>query len=140
MVSAGTIFPATQLPQRRRARKLRAMSAGHSHVASATAFQLVARLEHYEQDMGQMLACPTDPELYGEVARHMDQMRLYAASLPEVSVAWVELLIRHFELTHCVWRMRQAGEGAAELQELRGQHQEAVQSLARKCRQLIPSA
>jgi hypothetical protein len=31
-------------------------------------------------------------------------MRMYSGALPGLSVAWVEVLIRHFELTHSLWR------------------------------------
>ncbi|QJW84222.1 hypothetical protein HK414_11375 [Ramlibacter terrae] len=31
---------------------------------------------------------------------------MYAGAFPSLSVAWVEVLIRHFELTHGQWRQQ----------------------------------
>jgi hypothetical protein len=116
------------------------MSASQGHAFSAIAFQLAAALEAYEQDVAALLAGSFDPEVYRRVSRHMDAMRMYAAALPSVSVAWVEVLIRHFELTHGLWRVEREGKGTVDLRELHAQLREAVQGLSRKCVQLMPAA
>lgn len=115
------------------------MSAPQFHAQSAIAFQLAARLEIYEADVRAMLLGPLDPELYRRVSGHVDEMRMYAASLPPVSVAWVEVMIRHFELTHGLWRL-QKDPAAADLQQLHRQLNDSVRRLARKCVQLMPAA
>lgn len=114
------------------------MSASQSRVPSATAFQLLARLEEYEQDIARLVASPFDTECYQHVSRHMDQLRLYAASLPEASVPWVEVLIRHFELTHALWRAQMRGE-AGELPCLHEAHRQAVRQLAARATRLLTS-
>lgn len=116
------------------------MSASQAPALSAIAFQLAATLDAYEQDVAALVRAPLDTEAYHRVSRHMDQMRMYAAALPLVSVAWVEVMIRHFELTHGIWRMHKDGADAADLRALHGQLREAVRGLARKCVQLMPSA
>lgn len=116
------------------------MSAGHTQLPSAIAFQFAARLEAYDQDVECMTACPSAPDVYHRVARHMDEMRLYAASLPELSVAWVELLIRHFELMHGLWQQQQGEVQREAARELRQQHRGALQRLSRQCLRLIPGA
>jgi hypothetical protein len=60
--------------------------------------------------------------------------------LPAVSVAWVEVMIRHFEVTHGIWRVQREGPAAVDLHRLHQQLQQAVQRLSRKCVQLMPSA
>jgi hypothetical protein len=115
------------------------MSAPQVH-ASAIAFQLAAALEAYEAEVSTMLARPMDPPAYQQVSRRMDEMRMYAATLPSVSVAWVELLIRHFELTHALWRSQRDGPNAPDLEPLREQVHAAVVQLSRKCAQLLPQA
>jgi hypothetical protein len=116
------------------------MSASDAHVLSAIAFQLAAAVDAYDQDIGELVESGFDPELYRRVSRHMDQMRMYAAALPVVSVSWVEVMIRHFELTHGLWRVQKNGTGAAELREVHQHLQEALQRLSRKCTQLMPAA
>ena len=115
------------------------MSASQAHALSAIAFQLAAALEAYEEDVAAMVHAPRDPEIYHRVTRKMDEMRLYAAALPQVSVAWVEVMIRHFELTHGMWRAQKEG-GPPDLGGLHANLQEAVLRLSRKCVQLMPSA
>jgi hypothetical protein len=116
------------------------MSAPQHQALSAIAFQLAAALDNYEQDVHALVAASFDPELYRRISRQMDDMRMYAAALPQVSVAWVEVMIRHFELTHAMWRNSRAGEPAVELQPLLAHLREAVARLSRKCAQLMPSA
>jgi hypothetical protein len=86
-----------------------------------------------------MLGAPRDAAQYRRVSGHIDNMRLYASALPDVSVAWVEVLIRHFELTHGLWRGQQA-PGGVDLRALQAQLLDAVRRLSRKCAQLMPSA
>jgi hypothetical protein len=49
-------------------------------------------------------------------------------------------MIRHFELTHGLWRVQQGGPEQPDLQALRQQLSEAVLRLSRKCVQLMPAA
>ena len=116
------------------------MSASDAHVLSAIAFQLAAAVDTYDEDISELVESGFDPELYRRVSRHMDQMRMYAAALPPISVPWVEVMIRHFELTHGVWRLQQHGAEAAELRAVHQQLQQALQRLSRVCAQLMPAA
>jgi hypothetical protein len=115
------------------------MSASQAQALSAIAFQLAAALQAYEEEVAVMVAAPLDAEQYQRVSKRMDEMRMYATALPSVSVAWVELMIRHFELTHGLWREQQ-DRGATNLRALQAQLTEAVFRLSRKCVQLMPSA
>lgn len=116
------------------------MSVSQGAALSAIAFQFAATLDAYEQDVAKMMAVPFDPERYRRVSAHMDAMRMYAAELPPLSVAWVEVMIRHFELTHGLWRAQKGGDASVDLRHLHAQLHEAVQRLARKCVQLMPGA
>jgi hypothetical protein len=116
------------------------MSASDAHALSAVAFQLAAALDAYEQDVAMLLRGPFDTEAYQRASRRMDQMRMYAAALPMLSVAWVEVMIRHFELTHGIWRLQKNAGEDTDLVQLHAQLREAVQRLARKCVLLMPAA
>lgn len=84
------------------------MSGSQASALSAIALQLVAAIERYEQDIGRLVAAPADMALYQRTGIHVDELRMYVGAFPSLSVAWVEVLIRHFELTHGIWRQRQA--------------------------------
>lgn len=117
------------------------MSASHVPALSAIAFQLAAALDAYEQDVAVLVRVGFDPDVYQRASRRMDEMRLYAASLPSVSVAWVEVMIRHFELLHGIWNgVQDPARNPAELQALHAELRGAVQRLSRKCVQLMPCA
>ena len=116
------------------------MSVSQAPALSAIAFQLAAALDAYEQDIAQLVRGPFDPDAYERARRDMDQMRMYAAALPSLSVAWVEVMIRHFELTHGIWRLQKDPEDGCDLQQLQLQLRSAVQRLARQCVQLMPAA
>jgi hypothetical protein len=116
------------------------MSASQAPALSAIAFQLAAALDAYEQDVAVMVRAGFDPDLYQRVSRRMDEMRLYAASLPSLSVPWVEVMIRHFELLHGIWNGVQDPEAdPAQVQALHRELRGAVQRLSRKCVQLMPA-
>lgn len=116
------------------------MSASDAPAFSAIAFQLAAALDAYEQDVACLTRGPFDTDAYQRATRRMDQMRMYAAALPQLSVAWVEVMIRHFELTHGIWRLQKDPAEKVDLLVLNCGLREAVQRLARKCMQLMPSA
>ncbi|MDB5751411.1 MAG: hypothetical protein JWP65_1832 [Ramlibacter sp.] len=114
------------------------MSASQGSALNAVAFQLAATLESYEEDVGRLMRSPLEPDLYRRVSRHVDLMRMYAASFPSLSVAWIEVLIRHFELTHGLWR-EQSGQPAeleARLLHLRA----AIARLRMLCLRVVASS
>jgi hypothetical protein len=115
------------------------MSRSQGQALSAIAFQLAAELERYQEEADALIRGPFDSDLYQRVSRHIDRMRMYAAALPSVSVAWVEVLIRHFELTHALWRLQHDGDASVELGGLRKSLFDALGRLSHKCSQLMPS-
>jgi hypothetical protein len=116
------------------------MSASQAHALGAIAYQFASALEAYEAEVEVMLANPAAPDAYLRVSRRMDEMRMYSAALRPVAAAWVELMIRHFELTHGMWRLQQDGAAEVDLIALRQQLSEAALRLSRKCGQLMPQA
>ena len=109
------------------------MSASQGSALTSIGFQLRAALEAYESDIQSIATNPPDPELYQAASRRIDELRMYAATFPGLSVAWVELLIRHFELMHGLWRLQQGRLTRAELEDFHVQLQAAVQRLRRQC-------
>lgn len=116
------------------------MSASQGLALSAIAFQLAATLEIYDEHVARLLRAPLDLELYRRASADVDQMRMYAASLPTLSVPWVEVLIRHFELTHGLWRAQRDASCAADLPHLHANLREAVRGLSAHCVRLMPAA
>jgi len=115
------------------------MSASHAPALDAIAFQLAAGLEKYEESVQRMVDNWLDMELYRTVSEEIEEIRMYSAALPQLSVAWVELLIAHAELVHCLWR----GEHAATLPDgrtlpqVREHHRACVATLRSRCLRLL---
>src|SRR5438552_3179987 len=86
------------------------MSARQVQAFDAIAFQLVAALERYEGSAAAMVAGWMDMQLYRTCGKEIEEIRRYAAALPQLSVAWVELLIAHAELVQTLWRNGQAAD------------------------------
>lgn len=115
------------------------MSATHAPALDAIAFQLAAALETYDHSVKRMVDGWLDMDRYRSVNEQVEQIRMYTAALPQLSVPWVELLIAHAELVHCLWR----GEYGTRLQDGRGlpqvreHHGECVAVLHGRCLRLI---
>lgn len=103
------------------------------------AFQLAAALDAYERDVAGLVRGPLDLDLYQRVSRQMDQMRLHAGALPPLSAAWVEVMIRHFELMHGLWRLQGGESPGSDLAPLHARLRAAVQRLSRECADLMPA-
>lgn len=107
------------------------MSACHAPVLDTVAFQLAAGLEEYEQSVQKMADTWLDMDLYRSVGDQIEQIRLYSAALPQLSVPWVELLIAHAEVVHCLWRGPQpaAMANGRTLRQARNHHSNCVAAL-----------
>jgi hypothetical protein len=118
------------------------MSASHAPALDAVAFQLAAGLEKYEQSVQRMADRWLDMECYRTVSDEIEQIRMYSGALPQLSAPWVELLIAHAELVHCLWR----GEHAATLPDgrtlpqVREHHSACVAALRSRCLRLLARA
>jgi hypothetical protein len=115
------------------------MSAFQSQALDAIAFQLVAALDQYDRDAGTMVDTWLDMDLYRRVSEEIEEIRMYSAALPQLSVHWVELLIAHAELVHSLWRLRfreiEADRGR--LAELRERHTDCVKALRGRCLRVL---
>lgn len=116
------------------------MSASQASALSAIAFQLAATLEAYEEDVAALVRFPLASDIYLRVSRHVDAMRMYSAALPSLSGAWVEVLIRHFELTHALLRAQKQGHPAVVAEQFHQQLREAVGRLRQLCVRAIAAA
>ncbi|MDB5913217.1 MAG: hypothetical protein JWP22_1892 [Ramlibacter sp.] len=84
--------------------------AGERKISSqATAHRALVVLDRYESDARRLTASMLDPVLYARAAQELEEIRSCCAGLPEVSVQWVELLIAHADLVHCLWRSTRPG-------------------------------
>ena len=108
------------------------MSAAQSDAYAAIASQLAAALDDYAVSVEHMVKQPFDVLAYGATSRQIDTLRLYAMTLPAVSVQWVEVLIRHFEVTHCAWQVQSGSQSKDRLGQVHAHHREAVDALRRR--------
>jgi hypothetical protein len=111
------------------------MSAPDQHTREAIALQLIEALELYEADVKLLCRNWLDMEHYQSVSQQVDELRLYAAALPRVSVQWVAVLISHAELIHSLWKARRSESGdAASVENLLTDHIAAIRLLSRAAR------
>lgn len=115
------------------------MSASHAPALDAIAFQLVAALEQYDEDVGRMVDTWLDMELYQRVSAQIEDIRHYSAALPQLGVHWVELLIAHAELVHSLWRLRfqEVDADREQLETVRARHAACVASLRSRCSRVV---
>ncbi|HEX7887969.1 MAG TPA: hypothetical protein VF522_01310 [Ramlibacter sp.] len=115
------------------------MSAFQSQALDAIAFQLVASLEKYERDVATMVDTWLDMDLYCRVSEQVEEIRMYSAALPQLSVQWVELLIAHAELLHSLWRLRfrEVEADRGRLAELHERHGDCVVTLRARALRLL---
>ncbi|HEX2546359.1 MAG TPA: hypothetical protein VHL79_15875 [Ramlibacter sp.] len=113
-------------------------SASHSPARNAIVFHLLAELESYGSQVGQLASDwdrTRDLVLFGAVGRSMDRMRSLVGSLPDLSAPWVMTLISHTELMHNLWRVTK-GESLDVVREL-ADHLACVEAMACRCRHLL---
>lgn len=103
----------------------------------ATAFHIAATLEEYEERVSHLVAHRREMEPYADVVKEFGRLRSYCASLPQLSVPWVDLLISHSQLLDCLWHMRDQDRDASKLQQRLHRHAASVAVLATRCRTLI---
>ena len=108
------------------------MSASQLNAIDAVAFQLASALERYDTDVQAMVDGWLDMDRYHAVSGDIEEIRMYCHSLPQLGVAWAELLISHAELVHGLWRSA-FSDGSRSLDEVRLRHSECVQVLRAQC-------
>lgn len=97
------------------------------HVAT---FRLAAALERYEMDLQALAQRWRDAELRRRLREQFREMRLLGASLPQVSVSWVAVLVSRSRMLQALFARGFAG---AALQE----HLHAVAALRNGCLRLL---
>jgi hypothetical protein len=114
------------------------MSEMNKGIERAIAFQLACALERYDEDSAEMVRTWLDMELYAEVSRRVDEMRLHCGSLSRLSVPWVAFLISHSELVFCLWRTSERPSSSCpEVQACVSRHSAAVRDLRESCARLF---
>lgn len=115
------------------------MSAAQAPALDAIAFQLVGALEKYDRDVVAMMESWRDLDLYRAASTQLDEVRLYCSVLRDVRVQWVELLITHAELVHCLWRVQYGNEQLAleKAADVREHHADAIKALRNRCLRVI---
>lgn len=114
---------------------LSAMSATHTPMVTAIAFQLSAALERYQMLVEDLVNPWLQRELYDRISRCFDQVRMLKGAFPDLSVAMVEVLIRHVELMKALWLATTVPgcSRAQAIEDLRRKHGGAVDGMREKC-------
>jgi hypothetical protein len=76
-------------------------------------------------------------DLYSKVSDEVEDLRMYCAALPPLSVAWARLLIAHAELMHTLWRSGEAQDPDAAVAARRLDHADCVDRLRARCRHYL---
>lgn len=106
---------------------------------TAMAFQVVAALETYEQDLDHFVSAPLEPGFLSVVGNALERVKTLVDVQGELGVPLLELMISHTQLTQAYGDIQSARYGASELTQLYKQHCERVESMRRKCLQMVQS-
>jgi hypothetical protein len=109
------------------------MSAPQDRAQDAVAFELAAALESYEEEVQRLVGTWLDMELYASVSSRVDRMKMLSASLPQLAVPWVHLLISHAELIHCLWKCGEQSRSSRDVEQCRERHVLAITAMREKC-------
>lgn len=99
----------------------------------------LAALERYRLHVTKLTARWMDAELYHTVSLELDKVRHCCHALPQLSGAWVALLIAHAELVAGLWQTsdRPAVERQSDHQRLLGHLLECGDALQAQCMKLL---
>lgn len=83
-----------------------------------------------------------DMEVYRRVSNEIEEIRMFSAALPQLSVTWVELLIAHAELVHSLWRLRfqEVDADREQLVQVRERHAACVRGMRNRTLRLLSRA
>ena len=103
----------------------------HAPALHVIAFQLAQALDAYEAAVDVMLETWPDLEPYGAVSAKLEEIRLLSGALLPLSAEWIQLLVAHAELMHCLWRQQFGSRGpqARGLGQMRAHHGFCVTAL-----------
>jgi hypothetical protein len=99
--------------------------------ARVITFKLAAALERYEVDLRALTDTWLDAELFRRLRDEFSELRILGASLPKLSVSWVEVLLSRARLLQAL-----GGRPALLLPALQA-HLAAVEGLHRRCLRMI---
>lgn len=99
--------------------------------ARVVTFKLAAALERYELDLRALADTWLDAELFRRLRDEFSDLRILGASLPRLSVSWVEVLLSRARLLQAL-----GGRSAPLLPALQ-EHLAAVEGLRKRCLRLI---
>jgi hypothetical protein len=108
----------------------------HATELAASVAAALERLDHYQSLLEELLRTPNDPSLYHRNSEAFEAMGGLTASLPQIRVCWVEVLISRFELLDAIGRTKvvNADDQLARLHE---KHLTTLASFQRLCWQYI---
>ena len=89
------------------------MSASRFPSPQAAASHALGALERYQAHLRKLSAHWMEMELYRRVGDELDEIRQGCREVPELSQAWVELLIAHAELVQNLWQSSRPGAPAS---------------------------
>jgi len=90
-------------------------------------------LAEYERAASALLAPTLDLDAYARASELFDDAQLLATDLPEARVAWVEVLISRFEMTHALWLSGRSTADEETIRALAARHLAALERFRGKC-------
>ena len=115
------------------------MPASRFSSPQAAASHALAALERYQAHLRKLSASWMEMDLYRRLGDELDEVRQGCREVPELTHAWVELLIAHAELVQNLWQSARPGApaSAAGRQDLLARVGRNVTALQDKCLRLV---
>jgi hypothetical protein len=111
----------------------------HATELAAAVAAALERLDQYQSLLEELVRTPDDPSLYRRNSDAFEAMGGLTASLPQIRVCWVEVLISRFELLEAIGRTAVVDDAVGRLAHVQEKHLIALESFKRLCWQYISS-
>lgn len=103
-------------------------------LTDVNAFQVAACLDEYEESVRHLAVDRFDLEIYRRTLQQMERVCRHCASLPQLSVPWIALLIAHSGLIDLLWKSIQDPKyETGKLAHQAAEHRTAVRTLRQQC-------
>lgn len=104
---------------------------------AAMAFQVAVALESYEQDLDQFVSAPLEPGLLWVAGNALERVKALAGAQSGLAVPLVDLMISHAQVTQAYSDLQSGRSDGSDCRRLYKQHCHKVESMRRKCLQVV---
>lgn len=116
------------------------MTIASAHDSTALVFQLAAALEGYQVACERLAKRWRDPKGLHAVNRRLGEIQAFTASIPQLAVDTMNVVIRHIEFMRCLLTNARSGKAATiptDLVALQSRLGAAINAMRSKCLRLL---